>query len=60
MEVKIRHRSRLMQLIALAMFLTLVWAYAQLEWGCRRESRRPPCSRAARSSPPTAASWRAA
>ncbi|BDP41866.1 penicillin-binding protein 2 [Deinococcus aetherius] len=33
MEVKIRHRSRLMQLIALAMFLTLVWAYAQLEWG---------------------------
>ncbi|MXV18115.1 penicillin-binding transpeptidase domain-containing protein [Deinococcus xianganensis] len=33
MEVKIRTRSALMRLIALAMFLTLVWAYAQLEWG---------------------------
>lgn len=32
MEVKIRYRSRLMQVIALMLFLTLVWSYAQLEW----------------------------
>ncbi|SMB92221.1 peptidoglycan D,D-transpeptidase FtsI family protein [Deinococcus hopiensis] len=32
MEVKIRSRSRLMQFIALFLFLTLVWSYAQLEW----------------------------
>ena len=32
MEVKIRSRSRFMQLIALFLFLTLVWSYAQLEW----------------------------
>lgn len=33
MELKIRNRSRVMQFIALAMFITLVWAYAQIEWG---------------------------
>lgn len=33
MELKIRSRSRLMQIIALMMFATLVWAYAQIEWG---------------------------
>lgn len=33
MELKIRNRSRWMQVIALLMFATLVWAYAQIEWG---------------------------
>ena len=33
MEIKIRVRSRVMQFIALLAFCTLVWAYAQLEWG---------------------------
>lgn len=33
MEVKIRNRSHVMQFIALFMFMSLVWAYAQLEWG---------------------------
>ncbi|WP_291431153.1 penicillin-binding protein 2 [Deinococcus sp.] len=33
MEVKIRNRSALMRVLALGLFLTLVWAYAQLEWG---------------------------
>ncbi|UBV43326.1 penicillin-binding protein 2 [Deinococcus taeanensis] len=33
MEVKIRNRSHLMRFLALLMFVTLVWAYAQLEWG---------------------------
>ncbi|WP_309573117.1 penicillin-binding protein 2 [Deinococcus sp.] len=33
MEVKIRNRSRVMQFIATLLFLSLVWAYAQLEWG---------------------------
>lgn len=32
MEVKIRKRSRLMQVIALLLFLLLVMSYAQLEW----------------------------
>ncbi|AIZ45701.1 penicillin-binding protein [Deinococcus radiopugnans] len=32
MEVKIRNRSRLMQVVATVLFLSLVWAYAQLEW----------------------------
>ncbi|PNY82371.1 peptidoglycan D,D-transpeptidase FtsI family protein [Deinococcus koreensis] len=40
MEVKIRNRSRLMQLLALVMFLTLVWAYAQLEWGMPQGVKR--------------------
>ncbi|MFC4639536.1 peptidoglycan D,D-transpeptidase FtsI family protein [Deinococcus hohokamensis] len=40
MEVKIRNRSRIMQLIALMMFLTLVWAYAQLEWGVPQGVKR--------------------
>ncbi|MEF2277739.1 penicillin-binding protein 2 [Deinococcus sp. YIM 134068] len=40
MEVKIRSRSRFMQLIALVLFLTLVWAYAQLEWGVPQGVRR--------------------
>lgn len=33
MELKIRARSRWMHVIALLMFVTLVWAYAQIEWG---------------------------
>ncbi|GGK13787.1 penicillin-binding protein 2 [Deinococcus malanensis] len=40
MEVKIRNRSRIMQVIALMMFLTLVWAYAQLEWGVPQGVKR--------------------
>lgn len=32
MEVKIRNRSRLMQVVATVLFLSLMWAYAQLEW----------------------------
>ncbi|GGL05535.1 peptidoglycan D,D-transpeptidase FtsI family protein [Deinococcus radiotolerans] len=40
MEVKIRNRSALMRFIALAMFLTLVWAYAQLEWGAPQGVKR--------------------
>ncbi|GAA5531798.1 penicillin-binding protein 2 [Deinococcus metallilatus] len=40
MEVKIHHRSRLMQVIALLLFLTLVWAYAQLEWGVPQGVKR--------------------
>ncbi|CAM3651575.1 peptidoglycan D,D-transpeptidase FtsI family protein [Deinococcus frigens] len=32
MEVKIRNRSRLMQFLATLLVLSLVWAYAQLEW----------------------------
>ena len=41
MEVKIRNRSRMMQLLALAMFASLVWAYAQLEWGMPQGAGRP-------------------
>lgn len=33
MEVKIRTRSAFMRVLALGMFLLLVWAYGQLEWG---------------------------
>lgn len=40
MEVKIQSRSRWMQLIALALFMTLVWAYAQLEWGVPQGVKR--------------------
>lgn len=40
MEVKIRNRSRWMQVIALGLFLTLVWAYAQLEWGVPQGVKR--------------------
>lgn len=40
MEVKIHRRSRLMQFLALLMFLTLVWAYAQLEWGVPQVVKR--------------------
>lgn len=40
MEVKIHHRSRLMQVIALLLFLTLVWAYAQLEWNVPQGVKR--------------------
>lgn len=40
MEVKIRNRSRIMQFIATALFLTLVWAYAQLEWGVPQQVKR--------------------
>ncbi|GAA5514668.1 putative peptidoglycan D,D-transpeptidase PbpC [Deinococcus carri] len=40
MEVKIHHRSRLMQVIALVLFLTLVWAYAQLEWNVPQGVKR--------------------
>lgn len=40
MEVKIRNRSRIMQVIALLIFMTLVWAYAQLEWGVPQGVKR--------------------
>lgn len=40
MEIKIRVRSRVMQVIALLAFCTLVWAYAQLEWGLPQGVRR--------------------
>ncbi|MBZ9715124.1 peptidoglycan D,D-transpeptidase FtsI family protein [Deinococcus multiflagellatus] len=40
MEVKIRNRSHLMRFLALLMFLTLVWAYAQLEWGAPQSARQ--------------------
>lgn len=40
MEVKIHHRSRLMQFVALLLFLTLVWAYAQLEWNVPQGVKR--------------------
>ncbi|WP_221089177.1 peptidoglycan D,D-transpeptidase FtsI family protein [Deinococcus aquaedulcis] len=40
MEVKIRARSHLMRILALLMFLTLVWAYAQLEWGAPQTARQ--------------------
>ena len=40
MEIKIRVRSRVMQFIALLAFCTLVWAYAQLEWGLPQGVRR--------------------
>ncbi|MGI8746995.1 MAG: peptidoglycan D,D-transpeptidase FtsI family protein [Deinococcus sp.] len=40
MEMKIRARSRFMQVLALLAFSSLVWAYAQLEWGLPQEVRR--------------------
>ncbi|WP_272976409.1 peptidoglycan D,D-transpeptidase FtsI family protein [Deinococcus geothermalis] len=40
MEVKIHNRSRLMQFFALLLFLTLVWAYAQLEWNVPQGVKR--------------------
>jgi cell division protein FtsI (penicillin-binding protein 3) len=40
MEIKIRVRSRVMQVIALLAFCTLVYAYAQLEWGLPQGVRR--------------------
>lgn len=40
MEVKIRNRSRIMQFLATILFLTLVWAYAQLEWGVPQQVKR--------------------
>ncbi|WP_407570215.1 peptidoglycan D,D-transpeptidase FtsI family protein [Deinococcus altitudinis] len=40
MELKIRLRSRVMQVVALVAFCTLVWAYAQLEWGLPQGVRR--------------------
>lgn len=40
MEIKIRNRSHIMQAVALLMFLTLVWAYAQLEWGLPNAVKR--------------------
>ncbi|MBZ9751387.1 penicillin-binding protein 2 [Deinococcus sp. HMF7604] len=40
MEVKIRNRSYFMRFMALLMFLTLVWAYAQLEWGVPQAARQ--------------------
>jgi cell division protein FtsI (penicillin-binding protein 3) len=40
MEMKIRARSRFMQVVALLAFLSLVWAYAQLEWGLPQGVRR--------------------
>ncbi|WP_425148058.1 peptidoglycan D,D-transpeptidase FtsI family protein [Deinococcus sp.] len=40
MEIKIRVRSQVMQVVALLAFCTLVWAYAQLEWGLPQSVRR--------------------
>ncbi|MFC6590693.1 peptidoglycan D,D-transpeptidase FtsI family protein [Deinococcus lacus] len=33
MEVKIRNRARIMFFLAALLFLSMVWAYAKLEWG---------------------------
>lgn len=41
MEIKIRNRSRIMQALALIMFMSLVWAYAQLEWGLPTSVKKP-------------------
>lgn len=40
MEMKIRARSRFMQVVALLAFMSLVWAYAQLEWGMPQAVRK--------------------
>jgi cell division protein FtsI (penicillin-binding protein 3) len=40
MEIKIRNRSRIIQVIALLAFMSLVWAYAQLEWGLPQNVKR--------------------
>ncbi|RJF72755.1 penicillin-binding protein 2 [Deinococcus cavernae] len=40
MEIKIRNRSHIMQAVALLLFLSLVWAYAQLEWGLPNTVKR--------------------
>ncbi|AWN23415.1 penicillin-binding protein [Deinococcus irradiatisoli] len=40
MELKIRNRARIIQVIALLAFMSLVWAYAQLEWGLPQNVRR--------------------
>ncbi|AZI41909.1 penicillin-binding protein 2 [Deinococcus psychrotolerans] len=40
MEIKIRNRSRIIQAIALLAFMSLVWAYAQLEWGLPQNIKR--------------------
>ena len=40
MELKIRNRSRIIQAIALVAFMSLVWAYAQLEWGLPQNVKR--------------------
>ncbi len=40
MEVKIRNRSRLMQFLATVLCLSLVWAYAQLEWNVPQGAQR--------------------
>ena len=40
MEIKIRNRSRIIQVIALIAFMSLVWAYAQLEWGLPQNVKR--------------------
>ena len=40
MELKIRNRSRIIQVIALLAFMSLVWAYAQLEWGLPQNIKR--------------------
>lgn len=41
MEIKIRNRSRIMQVLALIVFMSLVWAYAQLEWGLPTAVQKP-------------------
>ncbi|WP_420597140.1 peptidoglycan D,D-transpeptidase FtsI family protein [Deinococcus sp.] len=40
MEIKIRNRARIIQVIALLAFMSLVWAYAQLEWGLPQNVKR--------------------
>ncbi len=40
MELKIGNRARIIQVIALLAFMSLVWAYAQLEWGLPQNVRR--------------------
>ncbi len=40
MEIKIRNRSRIIQALALLVFMSLVWAYAQLEWGLPQNIKR--------------------
>lgn len=40
MEIKIRNRSRIIQATALLAFMSLVWAYAQLEWGLPQNIKR--------------------
>ncbi len=40
MEIKIHNRARVMRVLALVVFLSLVWAYAQLQWGLPQSIKR--------------------